>query len=419
MSTQDIKIHIVGAGISGLVAAQVLERYGFAPTLVEATHSVGGRVKTDVIDGYQLDHGFQVLLSQYPAAKKYLDYESLKLQNFKSGAVIYTKGKAKTIGDPLRDFSTLFPTIFSGVGTLGDKLKILKLNKKLQKKSIQDIFESEEIPTSEYLQKFGFSNPMVELFFKPFFSGIFLETELQTSSRMFEFVFKMFGEGVATLPKGGIQQIPDQLKDQLTNSKFLFNTRVSSVRDNAIQLEDGTELKTDYTIVATEASSIIGNLKNQKLDWKSCDTLYFTTPKRKIETPFIGLIANSESLVNNIFYHTSLQMADRKDDELLSVTVVKDHQLSEGELIAQVTQELQEECGIENLTFVKRYEIPNALPNLVNIQYEVSPSETQLTDHIFLAGDVQLNGSLNAAMLAGEAAAMGVLQVMEKTGVIE
>jgi phytoene dehydrogenase-like protein len=82
MKKEDCKIHIVGAGVSGLIAARILEDHGYQPTIIEATERVGGRVKTDVVNGYQLDHGFQVLLTAYPAAKKYLNYDELELQKF-------------------------------------------------------------------------------------------------------------------------------------------------------------------------------------------------------------------------------------------------------------------------------------------------------------------------------------------------
>ena len=93
MSQKDFKIYIVGAGVSGLVAAQVLENKGYHPIIIEASDRAGGRVKTDVKKGFQLDHGFQVLLSSYPAAQKYLDFKALKLQELKPGAVIFKNGK--------------------------------------------------------------------------------------------------------------------------------------------------------------------------------------------------------------------------------------------------------------------------------------------------------------------------------------
>ena len=202
MNKKDYKIHIVGAGVSGLVASKVLEDYGYESMIIEATDRVGGRVKTDVIDGYQLDHGFQVLLTAYPSAQKYLNFEALELQHFIPGATIFSNGKQKTIGDPLRNIFLLFPTLFSGIGTLSDKVKILKLNRLLKNTTLDKIFDKSEKTTLQYLIDFGFSEEIISKFFKPFFSGIFLEPELETSSRMFEFVYKMFGEGYATLPKG-------------------------------------------------------------------------------------------------------------------------------------------------------------------------------------------------------------------------
>ncbi len=409
MGKKDFKIYIVGAGVSGLVAAQVLENQGYQPVILEASDRAGGRVKTDIKKGFQLDHGFQVLLSSYPAAQKYLDFKALKLQKLKPGAVIFKKGKQQIIGDPLRDISVLFSTLFSGIGTLSDKFKIFQLNLKLKNKSIEAIFSSNEISTKTYLQEFGFSSQIIAQFFTPFFTGIFLENELTTSSRMFEFVFKMFGEGLAVLPKGGMEEISKQLVSNLKNTTFQYNTQVTSVSDEEIILHTGDKLVSAATIIATDASKLVKNAPSKNLSWKSCQTLYFTANKRVIEKPMIGLVSREDSLINNIFYHTSVATHSNNTEELLSVTVVKEHQLSEEQLIATVTKQLKEECNIDTITFLEIYNIKRALPDLKDIKYEVTPSETQLSSGIFLAGDVQLNGSLNAAMIAGEKAVLQVI----------
>ena len=409
MDKKDFKIYIVGAGVSGLVAAQVLENQGYQPVILEASDRAGGRVKTDIKKGFQLDHGFQVLLSSYPAAQKYLDFKALKLQELKPGAVIFNNGKQQIIGDPLRDISTLFSTLFSGIGTLSDKFKIFQLNLKLKNKSIEAIFSSDEISTKAYLQEFGFSSQIIAQFFTPFFTGIFLENELKTSSRMFEFVFKMFGEGLAVIPKEGMEEISKQLVSNLKNTTFQYNTQVTSVSDKEIILHAGDKLVSTATIITTDASKLVKNAPSKNLTWKSCQTLYFTANKRVIEKPMIGLVSMEDSLINNIFYHTSVASHSNNTEELLSVTVVKEHQLSEEQLIAAVIKQLKEECTIDHLTFLAIYHIKRALPDLKNIKYEVSPSETQLSSGIFLAGDVQLNGSLNAAMIAGEKAALQVI----------
>tara|TARA_R110000787_G_scaffold246766_4_gene352501 strand:- start:488 stop:1771 length:1284 start_codon:yes stop_codon:yes gene_type:complete len=413
MNKKDYRIHIIGAGVSGLIASKVLEDNGYKPTIIEATDRVGGRVKTDVIKGYQLDHGFQVLLTAYPSAQKYLNFEALELQHFLPGAAIFSNGNQKTIGDPLRNIALLFPTLLSGIGNFSDKLKILKLNRLLKKTALDEIFAQTEKTTLQYLVDFGFSEEMISQFFTPFFSGIFLEPELETSSRMFEFIYKMFGEGFATLPKDGIEAIPKQLKANLKQTTFQFNTKVKSVEEDKIILEDGTELKSHFTIIATEASQLITNLKIQKMEWKSCHTLYFETNTRTITKPLIGLIADSDALINNIFYHTSVLSKSVGKKELLSVTVVKEHGLSPEALKMSVQKELQHYCGIDSCTFIKYYSIPKALPKLNGLKYKLLPSETKLTNGVFLAGDTQLNGSLNAAMISGEKAALNIIKTLK------
>jgi len=407
-----VKIHIVGAGVSGLVAARVLEEKGFFPVIIEATDRVGGRVKTDRFRDFQLDHGFQVLLTAYPAAQKYLDYGALDLQRFLPGATVFKQQKQRIIGDPLRNLGLFFPTLFSGIGSFSDKLKIFRLNKRLKRKSVSEIFAAKEKTTLEYLIDLGFSAEIIDDFFKPFFSGIFLETQLATSSRMFEFVYKMFGEGDAAIPKAGIEAIPRQLLQSLKHTTFHFDTKVQSVQEGTILLKNQSQIESDYTIVATEANSLIGNFQKDPISWKPCHTLYFESENRVIHKRLIGLISEKNTLINNIVYHTILETESTSKKELLSVTVIDDKGLSHERLIERVQEELALFCGINVVTFVKHYSIPKALPNITNLAYAVAPSETRLLSTIYLAGDTQLNGSLNAAMISGERAALGVVEAI-------
>ncbi|EIA07650.1 FAD-dependent oxidoreductase [Flavobacterium frigoris] len=397
------KITIVGAGISGLITAIELEKLGFHPTVVEASDRVGGRVKTDIVDGFQLDHGFQVLLEAYPKAKKYLNYKTLELQKLMPGAVIYKNGKTTLIGDPLRDFSLLVPTILANVGSIKDKLAIFKLNLELKNKSTEAIFSAEQLTTLQYLKNKGFSDRIIENFFKPFFTGIFLETKLCTSSAMFEFTYKMFGEGLAVIPKDGIQAIPNQLKARLTKTIFKFNTKVKIVEDKRIVLEDDSVITSDIIIIATDSSKLV-DLK-KPIIWKSCDNLYFEVEQNTLKKPIIGLLADPDALSNNIFYTTSIANSNTSKAEVLSVTIVKNHNLDEVDLINKVRTELENNCGIVAKRFIKRYIIKKALPDLEHVDYNGSLDKFKFSDNIYLAGDTQLNGSLNAAMTSGETVA--------------
>ena len=140
MESNDVDVLIVGAGIAGLTAAKILKKAGKSFKIIEASDRIGGRVKTDEVDGFLLDRGFQVLLTAYPEAQHLLDYEALELCAFDPGALILTKKGISTVGDPIRKPSSLISTIFSAVGTIGDKLRLLKLRAYLGRKSINDIF---------------------------------------------------------------------------------------------------------------------------------------------------------------------------------------------------------------------------------------------------------------------------------------
>ncbi|MCO4814350.1 MAG: FAD-dependent oxidoreductase [Flavobacteriales bacterium] len=404
------KIHIIGAGVSGLIAAKVLEENGFSPVILEATDKVGGRVKTDLVDGYQLDHGFQVLLTAYPEAKKHLDYQELDLQEFLPGAVVFKNRKQKIIGDPLKDPSLVFSTLFSGIGNFSDKFKVLKLNFILKKKSLSEIFSDKEQSTLSYLRGFGFSSEIINDFFKPFFSGIFLETKLETSSRMFEFVFKMFGEGIAAIPRKGMEAIPKQLSQKLKQTTIKFNTKVATIEGKEITLVDGNKLESHYTIVATEASNLCKALNRPPMEWRSCHNLYFETEDKVVRKRLIGLISEKGALINNIAYSTSLKCFSKEKKELLSVTVIDDQNLSQEELVIRVKSELKDYCDINAGRLIKQYDIPMALPKLTKLKHKELSSETRLHNNLFLAGDTLLNGSLNAAMISGETAAYGLME---------
>ncbi|MBT8305692.1 MAG: FAD-dependent oxidoreductase, partial [Maribacter sp.] len=379
------------------------------PIVLEATDRIGGRVKTDMVDGYCLDHGFQVLLTAYPMAKKYLDYKALKLHYFKPGAALFSNGKRTTIGNPIRDLSFLITSLTSTVGNLRDKLKIFRLNRELQRKSLEAIFNETETSTLAFLQQYGFSKKVIHLFFKPFFSGIFLEPNLETSSRMFQFVYKMFGEGLAAIPASGMGAISKQLESRLSNTTFHFNTPVKQVKEGKILLENQSFLDSDFTIIATDAHPLMPNLKNQQLTWNSCDNLYFLTSQKVITKPLIGLVSDENALINNIFYPTTFSKEMNKGKDVLSVTIVKEHGLPPKALIQKTKDELRIHFNIKDSIFLKHYRITNALPRLSNLKNDIEPSETKLTATIFLAGDTMLNGSLNAAMLSGERAAEGVI----------
>ncbi|SIS77580.1 protoporphyrinogen/coproporphyrinogen oxidase [Belliella pelovolcani] len=411
-----MNVIVIGAGISGLIAAYELERSEVKPVLLEATDKIGGRVITDEKNGFLLDRGFQVLLTAYPEAKRYLDYEALNLKRFSPGAIIMKPGNSFAIHDPLRDPAKLFGMIFSKVGSLTDKIRIYKLNKDLAKKSIEEIFETPSKSTLNFLKDYGFSDTIIDNFFKPFFRGIFLENELSTSSRMFQFVFKMFGEGYAAVPEKGMGEITKQLSQKLHQTTIKLNSPVKSVMGQEVTLENGEVLKADKVIIACRPDRIIPQLEGQIKPFRSVYNVYFSLEKSFLIQPMIALIPDDNYLINNIVFMTDVSKAYSQNGKaLLSVSVTKSIK-DPSNLAKLISIELEALSGIkaEYFKHIKTYQILDALPDVDDMKSSLPFTNAKLNDHVFLAGDYLLNGSINAAMTSGRKAAEALLLSTQK-----
>ncbi len=398
---------IIGGGLAGLTAARQLHQNGIDFLLLEATDRIGGRVKTDLIDGYRFDHGFQVLLTAYPEARRWLDYEKLDLKTFLPGAMLlYPDGKMDRIGDPLRDFGSLFPTLFSSAGSVTDKLRILQLKMKLSGKTIEEIFRQDEQTTRSVLsEKYGFSQQLIDRFFAPFFTGIFLEKDLTTSRRMFDFVFKMFGEGNAAIPNLGMEEIPKQLASALPTGSIQTNAKVAEVSGDTVRLTDGSTFSAPHIIVATQATGLVKELSTTvNTRHQSTTHLHFAAEVAPIAKPIIALNTRRERWSNNICTISKVAPGYAPAGKnLVSISVVGQHGLSPAELEKAVRSELATWFGKQTETWQHLHTrtVEYALPDQTSVTHDIEFENLKIRDGLYACGDFQLNGSINAAMLAG------------------
>ena len=407
MSKIDQSVIIIGAGVAGLTAAKFLKEYGFSVKIFEASDGVGGRVRTFKKDGFLLDKGFQVLLGAYPLAKEILDLKALKLKPFLSGAKVLHQNGISNVVDPLRRPSGLFETIFSPIGSLKDKLLMLKLKLALNRKTVEQIFEEDEQSTKLFLTQFGFSDKMIVNFFIPFLGGIFLEKELTTSSRMFNFVFKMFGEGEALLPEEGIQAIPNQLAQGLQKDELYLNSRVAQINDKEITLENGLNYKADYILIATNELDLPAFKIKEPANYRKVLNIYFKSKSKPFDDGLIGLIAKPNCMVNNIAVLDNVSPSYNTGGYFLISLSIIDYifNVSLEENIKKIKDELSFWFNVSDWEFVAKFEVNYALPNQDSITYTPKPADFKLAANIYKCGDYLTNGSLNAAMLNGKSVA--------------
>ncbi|MDR9374630.1 MAG: NAD(P)/FAD-dependent oxidoreductase [Schleiferiaceae bacterium] len=411
MSSSRYDAIIIGAGAAGLTAARYLQDYKLNTLVLEKGDRVGGRLRTDEFRGYRMDHGFQVLLTAYPMAQKYLDLEALKLHYFEAGAICFNQSRKFTVKDTMRHPKALPMMALSPVGSLMDKIRLGNLRARVQQKSLEDIFNGPETSTQEYLKALGFSDRIIERFFRPFYSGIFLEPHLETSSRMFEFVFKMMSEGGVAIPERGMESIAHQLKEQLVKTDFRFQTEVKRVEPQQVELKNGEVLHAQQIIMACDAPALLPQME-QGIGWTSTTQFYFAAEKSPFGKPLIALAYGDNPLINSLAVLSDVAASYAPAHRsILQVTLHERPQQAEEEVIRQIRTELTPLLGaqVEEWEFLRSFQVKKALPKLTDLQNEVPFEQTRVMDGLYQAGDHLLNPSLNGAMQSGELAARALV----------
>jgi len=408
MADYSHKIVIAGAGVAGLSAGIYLKRHGYQNiTFIESTDKVGGRMKTEIKDGYTLDKGFQVFYTAYPYAQELLDYKELNLKFFDSGAIIFKEGKKRTIKDPFHHPLSALNLVFSPIGTFGDKINLVKRRTEVRQTSEDRIFEKFEVKTSSILKKKKFSFHIIRNFFQPLFSSIFLENELTTSRRIFDYTFKMMSEGKIAIPANGIEEIPKQLASNFEPENFIFNKSALGFTESKVRLNDGSSVDADIFIIATEHNSLYATIKATPSDenYRSTTCLYFEANDKPYTEPLVCVNANEPKLVNNVVVLTNIYKGFAPNGkELISVSLNGYAKASDTELEKEVKIELRKSFGKSVLDWklLKIERIKYALPNQDYVLGKRQQNELRLGNSTYACGDHLLYGSINAAMKTGK-----------------
>eukprot|EP01018_Ginkgo_biloba_P038351 Gb_00521 [translate_table: standard] len=408
---------VVGAGLAGLAAARQLALQNVPFVLLEGSDGVGGRVRTDHLEGFLLDRGFQIFITDYPEAKRVLNYESLNLQPFYSGALVYYNGDFHRVADPLRHFGDSLGTLLNPIGTVFDKVLVGLARLKSVSLSDEDILLGKEVSINEKLMDDGFSSSMINRFFRPFFGGIFFDRELTTTSRLFDFVFKCLALGSNTLPAMGISAIPEQIASQLPQNSIFLNSRVEeiileSAKTPRVKLQNGRMIGVKYGLVLAveehDAARLLGiKLRPVEKSPRSTVCLYFSTDEAPIDEPILILNGSGEGIVNNMFFATNVAPSyGPLGKTLVSVSLVGYHEnSSDDDLRIAVLKELSGWFGssvVGSWKHLRTYRIRFAQPD------QTPPTDLMknpsIGSGVYLCGDYRDSATFDGALVSGRRA---------------
>lgn len=405
---------VVGAGLAGLSCARHLSEAGLSVRILEASEGIGGRVRTDQMDGFLLDRGFQVLHTAYPEARRQLNYRSLDLHAFDPGALIRVDGKFHTVSDPLRLPADLIATLKAPIGSLGDKLKLARLARKLRGGRLSDIFAAPEKATLDFLQAEGFSEDMIDRFFRPFFSGITLDPDIGASSRMLCFILSMFASGDVSLPAKGMGALPEQLARGCSGCSIETGKQVKTVSPGSVTTADGNAYKSRAVVAATDGPALFRLLgRSWNRQSRSATSLYFSTERSPVSRKLLVLNAENKGPINTLVVpsRTAPSYAPMGSD-LIVATVLSKSKPDWQELSAAVRSQLCEWFGsrVDAWKLLSVYHIAHALPAANPPLPSPMVQPVRIEKGLYVGGEAFSVPSIQWALFSGRRAAEDVLE---------
>jgi len=406
------EVVVVGAGMAGLTCALELRRNGVDVLLLERGDAPGGRVRTDVVDGFLLDRGFQVFPTAYPEARRLLDYERLGLRPFYSGALVWHDGRVSRIADPARHPLDALRSLTGSTGSLADKLRVARLRRRLERLSLNEVLDAPQVTTRQALKLEGFSDAFVEQFFRPYLGGIFLDPVLETSSRLFAFVFKTFAEGEATLPAGGMQALPRQLAEALPEGVLRLGSTVEAADQHGVTLAGGRRLEAEAVVVAADGPEAARLTRAVEAPaGRATTSVYYAAGRSPVGEPVLVLNGERTGPVNTLCVPSDVAPSYAPPGAaLVSASILGIPPLDDEELDQAVRGQLRRWFGaqVDGWRRLEVHRVPFALPVQSPAAFPSAQRPVRLREGLFVCGDHRETGSIQGAMLSGRRAAAAV-----------
>ena len=412
---------VIGAGLSGLACALRLQQAGLRPHIIEAGDRPGGRIATDERDGFLLDRGFQVLQTWYPEAHHLLDYDALDLRPFYPGATVRIDQRFHRVSDVWRHPERMPEMLTSPVGSLGDKLKLLKLRQQALKGDLAALYARPETTALDYLQALGFSQRIIDRFFRPFFAGVFFDPDLAVSSRAFEFVFRAFALGDTALPAHGMERIPQQLAGRLIPDSIQCERRVERLLDGQAVLENGDRLRARAIVIATDGGEAARLLGAQPRPNRGTTCFYFAAPRAPFDGPYLVLNGNGDrdGPINSLLCPSNLSSAYAPGGNALVCINVFGAGHNPDALETAVRKQLNTWYGdqVRHWQRLAVYRLPAALPaQTPPVNAPARPR--QVSDWLWVCGEYAAPPSIHWALSSGNSVADAVIDSLRSASAV-
>lgn len=414
MTLAETDVVIVGGGLAGLAAARRLHRAGVPWRLLEAGGRLGGRIATDEVDGYLLDRGFQVLNTAYPRLGALLDVNSLRLGYFTSGVLVRKGDRLVRLVNPLREPVAAPGAAFAGVGTLLDRLRFAGLAAGCATLPAGRLLDAPETTTEVALRRAGLSDAFIEELIRPFLSGVLIDRELETSSRVFAMVLRSFARGRNGLPAEGMAALPRAVAAPLPADLIDLDTPVAEVAPRRVRTQAG-DIRCRAVVVAVDppaAAALLPTLKSVRMH--SYTTYYHSTDQPPVDEPILLLDGDRRELITNtVVASRAAPTYAPAGRHLVATSVVGPTSPPE----PAVRLELDRLYGrsTADWTHLTTVTVPQALPAAPPPQGRLR-KPVALGDGLFVAGDHRDSPSIQGALTSGWRAAGAVLRQLRDGG---
>ncbi|MFB6518899.1 NAD(P)/FAD-dependent oxidoreductase [Streptomyces sp. NPDC056401] len=400
------EVIVVGAGAAGLACATDLVAAGLRVRLLEASDAVGGRMRTDRIQGFTLDRGFQVLNTAYPQVKRRLDLRSLRLRPFTPGVLLHTPEGRLRFTDPTRRLQDSGDLLSGRLASARDLAALSVLSARDVLTPPARLRARSDGTTLTALSAAGLSPRFVETFFRPFLSGVFLEDRLETSARFFHLVWRTFLRGTVCLPAGGIGAVPTQLAARLPDGVLHTNTPVTALTPEGVMLAGSRELAAPTVVVATghaAAARLLPELPVPR--GRTVTTLYHAAERSPLTEP--TLLIDTKRRFLNTCVLTEVHAGYSEDGRALVSTSVLGTPGPADELAVRTALSEVYATDTETWEPIHRTTVHDALPAMP-APLPLSRT-TRFAPHRYVCGDHRATGSLQGALASGARAAREVL----------